>query len=316
MNHRTLPLTATLALSILATQLGGCAAAALVPLMAGGTLTGKEIIGKRDESPKPAKPVVIVGKGVGTVPPAVTAAPAMPAFSTPGTGEAPVPPAPRETEPLRLAGAELEAATSLPPAATDAGNASPSAMPEDDGFAAMTAFVLAAAKDGKPAPGRKSALLDQRTLASLPSTRPCDEQRGALLIDLDPGEKAFDLDDPPSPAPGLADRLRAIRGTGTAVVWIASLPETAEKRIGTILKATGLDPLGIDPVLLLRRTETRKQQILQRADSDWCVLAIAGDRKADFDEVFDYLRNPNSPVAVALDANIGNGWFLVPPPVR
>jgi hypothetical protein len=180
----------------------------------------------------------------------------------------------------------------------------------------MTAFVLTAAKDGRPAPGRKSALLDQRTLASLPSTRLCGEQRGALLIDLDPGEKAFDLDDPPSPAPGLAERLRAIRGTGTAVVWIASLPESAEKRIGTILKATGLDPLGIDPVLLLRRTETRKQQILQRADADWCVLAIAGDRKADFDEVFDYLRNPNGPVAVALEANIGDGWFLVPQPVK
>lgn len=316
MNHRTLPLTATLALSIMATQLGGCAAAALVPLMAGGTLTGKEIIGKRDEGTKPAKPVVIVGKGVGTVPPAVAATPAISPPSTPGGGEALAPPAPREIEPLRMAVAGIEAANPFLPAATGAADASPAATPDDDGFAGMTAFVLAAAKDGKPAPGRKSALLDQRTLASLPSTRPCGDQRGALLIDLDPGDKTFDLDDPPSPAPGLADRLRAIRGTGTAVVWIASLPESAEKRIGTILKATGLDPLGIDPVLLLRRTETRKQQILQRADSDWCVLAIAGDRKADFDEVFDYLRNPNGPVAVALEATIGDGWFLVPPPVK
>ncbi|NLR69346.1 hypothetical protein HGI47_00470 [Novosphingobium sp. ERN07] len=316
MNHPTLPLTATLALSIMATQLGGCAAAALVPLMAGGTLTGKEIIenGKRGDSEGPAKPVVIVGKGVSTVPPAINTTPTQPIASAPGSAEALAPPAASETAPLRVA--EAATAAPFPPSATDVESISPAAAPDDDGYAAMTAFVLAAAKDVKPAPGRKSALLDQRTLASLPSTRPCGEQRGALLIDLDPGDKAFDLDDPPSPAPGLADRLRAIRGTGTAVVWIASLPETAEKPIGTILKATGLDPLGIDPVLLLRRTETRKQQILQRADSDWCVLAIAGDRKADFDEVFDYLRNPNGPVAVALDANIGDGWFLVPPPVK
>ena len=46
------------------------------------------------------------------------------------------------------------------------------------------------------------------------------------------------------------------------------------------------------------------------------VLAIAGDRKADFDEVFDYLRNPDGPVAIALEQFIGAGWFLAPPPIK
>ena len=46
------------------------------------------------------------------------------------------------------------------------------------------------------------------------------------------------------------------------------------------------------------------------------VPAIAGDRKADFDEVFDYLRNPDGPVAIALEQFIGAGWFLAPPPIK
>jgi hypothetical protein len=83
-----------------------------------------------------------------------------------------------------------------------------------------------------------------------------------------------------------------------------------------MVKATGLDPLGLDRVLLLRRGEVRKQQILNRADEDWCMLAIAGDSRSDFDEVFDYLRNPDGPVALALEQYIGAGWFVVPPPIR
>jgi len=32
--------------------------------------------------------------------------------------------------------------------------------------------------------------------------------------------------------------------------------------------------------------------------------------------VFDYLRNPDGPVALALEQYIGAGWFVVPPPIR
>lgn len=296
---RSLPrLTGALLLSLGAVQLGGCAAAALVPMMAGGTLTGKAVAdgAKGDKAAKPVAPVVIVGSGASSLPVPSLPAPTMP------------PPPERASVPISVSEpAELPPATNI---------STPEPLDNTSGFAAMTAFVLSASDGGKPAAGRKSALLDQSSLVSVPKTKTCTDQRNALMIDLDLGDKAFDLNDPPSPAPGLADRLRTIRGTGTAVVWIASLPASSAKRISTILKATGLDPLGIDPILLLRGTETRKQQILLRADADWCVLAIAGDRKADFDEVFDYLRNPDGPVAVALEQNIGDGWFLVPPPIK
>lgn len=286
MIRRALPLLAALA----ATQLSGCVAAAIAPLAATGALGTKVAKGKK--KPVPAKPAptpeVTVGQGVSATPPLLAPTPA---------ADEPIPPA---------ASAVVDAPAKAPaPEAAD-----------DDPYGAMAAYLLAQTESGKTGKARASALLDQRSLVEVPKMSACADQRGAVLIDLDPGDKAFDLDDPPSPVPGLAQHLRRIRGTGTAVVWIASLPDSDAKRLGTILKASGLDPLGIDQVMLLRPRETRKQQILDRADDDWCVLAIAGDRKADFDEVFDYLRNPDGPVAIALEQFIGAGWFLAPPPIQ
>ncbi|MBF9151594.1 hypothetical protein [Novosphingobium jiangmenense] len=283
MIRRALPLMAALA----ATQLSGCVAAAIAPLAATGALGTKAIKGKK--KPDPAKPAptpeVTVGQGVSATPPLLA--------------PAPVVPEPAAAAPMvEAAEAQAEVDSSYDP------------------YGALAAYVLAQVEATTPGKVRTSALLDQRSLVEIPRMSPCADQRGAVLIDLDPGDKAFDLDDPPTPVPGLAQHLRRIRGTGTAVVWIASLPDGDAKRLGTILKATGLDPLGIDQVMLLHSRETRKQQILDRADEDWCVLAIAGDRKADFDEVFDYLRNPDGPVAIALEQFIGAGWFLAPPPIK
>lgn len=285
MMRRALPLLAALA----ATQLSGCVAAALAPLAATGALGTKVAKGKKKPPPAKPAPEVTVGQGVSAPPPLL-------APSTTAT------PAMAEPEPSQSA--------SIDPAPA----ASPSEASPDDSYAAMAAYVLAQTEHS--AKVRSSALLDQRSLVAVPKMSACTDQRGAVLIDLDPGDRVFDLDDPPSPAAGLAAHLRQIRGTGTAVVWISALPDSEAKRLGTILKASGLDPLGIDPVMLLRSRETRKQQILDRADDDWCVLAITGDRKADFDEVFDYLRNPDGPVAIALEQFIGAGWFLAPPPIK
>ena len=184
------------------------------------------------------------------------------------------------------------------------------------GYAAVTEYVLSVIGDGKPVPGRVSALLDQRSLAKMPSMAACNGQRPALIIDLDHDGAPFNLGDAPTPEAGLADQLRTIRGRGVAIVWLASLVQSAERDVLTVVQATGLDPLGLDRALLLRGGETRKQQILNRAHEDWCVLAVAGDRRSDFDEVFDYLRNPDGPVALALEQHIGAGWFLVPPAIR
>ena len=65
-------------------------------------------------------------------------------------------------------------------------------------------------------------------------------------------------------------------------------------------------------MLLIRNDEDRKQTLRQEANLDVCVIAIAGDRRGDFDELFDYLRNPAS--ALGFEGMIGTGWFITPVP--
>ena len=59
--------------------------------------------------------------------------------------------------------------------------------------------------------------------------------------------------------------------------------------------------------------EDRKQVRRWDAARNYCVLAIAGDKRSDFDELYDYLRNPDG--AVALEHMFDNGWFVTPPPL-
>jgi hypothetical protein len=42
-------------------------------------------------------------------------------------------------------------------------------------------------------------------------------------------------------------------------------------------------------------------------------MAIAGDTKSDFDELFEYLKDPHA--AEPLDELLGAGWFLTPLPL-
>jgi len=94
------------------------------------------------------------------------------------------------------------------------------------------------------------------------------------------------------------------------VLWIARLPGGRLDDVAGALKASGLDPEGADQLLLLRSADDRKQVLREQAQEDVCIVAIAGDERGDFDELFDYLRDPGS--AVGLYPMMGEGWFLVP----
>ena len=86
-------------------------------------------------------------------------------------------------------------------------------------------------------------------------------------------------------------------------------------RLQLLLVATGLDPDGEDRLVLLRQPNDRKATRLQQEARRFCVIAFAADRRGDFEEAFDYLRDPEGPVAQALESHIGAGWFLTPPPI-
>lgn len=203
----------------------------------------------------------------------------------------------------RTSGSELSASM---PTERPAGNSA---------YAAFTRYALANALPMAPGEARRSALLDQDSLTTEPALADCADQPLAVMVDLDPGAEPFDLGNPPLPAAGLAENLSALRRAGINVLWSASLPASSADQLYNVLVATGLAPDRSDHLLLLRGNGERKQSRRFDAAEDWCVLAIAGDRKADFDEAFDYLRDPESPVARTLDSYLGAGWFLAPPPI-
>jgi hypothetical protein len=182
-------------------------------------------------------------------------------------------------------------------------------------FAAFVRFALAAAQP-KPGQPLRSALIDPATLTSRPARADCGSQPRAVVIDLDPGKAAFDLDDPPAAAPHLTEQLATLRAAGLTILWQASLPADAAERLHVTLTAVGLDPERADRLLLIRKPGERKQVRRHEAARDWCILAVAGDAKGDFEEAFDYLRDPGGILASALSANLGDGWFLTEQPVH
>ena len=83
--------------------------------------------------------------------------------------------------------------------------------------------------------------------------------------------------------------------------------------LGDVLRASGLDPAGRDILLLTRDPAESKTDRRNAELGDFCIKAIVGDRKGDFDALFDYLRDADVPTP--FDSLLGAGWFLLPPPL-
>ena len=157
-----------------------------------------------------------------------------------------------------------------------------------------------------------SALLTRESaLAFGTELRPCVAREAAVVIDLDPIDAIF--------APGSARQVSAditaavaqLRDAGVIVLWVSQASANDVAGVAAALQASGLDPTGRDPILLVRNEDERKQVLREEANRTVCVVAMAGDERSDFDELFDYLRDPR--LATAYDVRLGSGWFLVPP---
>lgn len=159
----------------------------------------------------------------------------------------------------------------------------------------------------------QSVLLSESGSSSLSQRlRDCPEREPAVIVDLDAGPAAFSPGMAGSPAPGLAEGLARLREAGVIVLWISQIDANQVREVADALVVSGLDPTGRDPLLLARNAEDRKQTLREEANLDVCVIAIAGDRRSDFDELFDFLRDPNG--ARALEGMFGSGWFIAPVP--
>lgn len=189
----------------------------------------------------------------------------------------------------------------------------PLALPRSD-YAGFARFAIAHAADA-PGDTRLSTLVDPTTLSVRPERLGCGAKPPAVAIDLDPGDQTFDPADPPSPAPGLAEQLARLRSAGLVIFWKSGLTVDKADKIYTVLRAVGLDPDRTDRLLLARNRGDSKDARLVAAARDWCFVAVAGDRKGDFLEALDYLRDPSGPIATAVGPLYGAGWFLTPTPI-
>lgn len=177
------------------------------------------------------------------------------------------------------------------------------------GYAAFVDFALASVSGDKI----RSVIVDPRAIGSGGAMRTCPEQDPAVLLDLDPGVVSFDPAEPGLAQPDLTQALARLRAAGIVILWQSALDVGHSAAIYRALAISGLDPAGTDRLLLLSDQEQSKQDRRQAAARYNCIVAIAGDRRGDFDELYDYLKDPGQPLPI--DATIGRGWFLVPPPL-
>lgn len=340
---------AVAAAMLAAPLLGGCVAAALPVLAAGGLAATRD----GGEKTEPVRPHVVLPAEQGTPIPAA-AAMAPPADRTSAPAAAPAAtvrevayadgstvtvinslPANRDAAASAMAGsARLNGLPPPPPPRASARTAtavgpgetvrlsdfavlsSPSDAlahtPPQDGHAAFVAFASREAAIPVVGGERRSALLAD-SASMEPETRGCSIHPAAVLIDVDPAGGTIDLSRPLAGDPELAARLAALRAEGVTIGWTTGRTADQAGAIRRALVASGLDPAGRDELVLLRFPEERKQTRRDEFAKSHCVVAIAGDERADFDELFAYLRDPA--IARPLDKMIGAGWFIVPPPL-
>jgi hypothetical protein len=313
-------------LALAGTALSGCAAAA-IPAIAGSAMIGTQIDGK-DASPaarRAAPPIAAA-----TPPPVVPSSPpaaSMPTASTPPPAAAPAsastpvataaaappPPSPQPSVPVASPSAPLVTS----PAATGITAAVPQpAAPSAPGGAqaGFSQFVrygrgIAAASAG--ATGPLSAMLADPVALDGQRKRCAAREQPVVVIDLDPDGGLFEPPADPERIPGVALGLAVLREAGVKIAWISDLPVAEIGAVRSALELAGLDPRGEDIVSLRRDPEDRKQLRKESLAASSCIIAIAGDTKADFDERFQYLKNPEA--GKALEAAIGDGWFLIEP---
>jgi len=186
-------------------------------------------------------------------------------------------------------------------------NASPYA-----GFAAHALQQSARLEAGE---GIESVVLIPRVDIFKPKTMACEGKPLAVAIDLDDttgGDwtKAETL----YRQNGLIEVLASLRAAEISVIWLSDQPVAASEKISAILNEAGFSQSESDDFLFLDRGgEDRKQVRRWDAARNYCIVAIAGDDRADFDELYDYLRDPDG--AITLEKMFDNGWFLTPPPL-
>ncbi|MEH6827095.1 hypothetical protein [Parasphingorhabdus sp.] len=187
--------------------------------------------------------------------------------------------------------------------------------PEASPYADFAAHALKQSARLEAGEGVESVVLIPRVDIFKPETMACEHKPLAVVIDLDDvtgrdwikAETLYRQN-------GLIEVLNSLRAAEISVIWLSDQPVTASQRISAILNEAGFSQSESDDFLFLDRgAEDRKQVRRWDAARNYCIVAMAGDDRADFDELYDYLRDPDG--AITLNNMFDNGWFLTPPPL-
>lgn len=219
------------------------------------------------------------------------------------------------TKPVAGADAIAEAAEPrvVPTALTVLPRPAPANSTGDPDIEAFATFATEQNKAPSPGGNRFSAILPRANELRVARTA-CQSLPAAVIVDLDPGRGTFDPLMPGTADPALGGALARLRAQGITVAWLSRLGSNFEAATRESLARTGLDPAGADTLLLLHDIAERKQSLRDQIAKRHCPVAMLGDERADFDELYLYLKNPDG--ALALDAMIGKGWFLASPFAR
>lgn len=210
---------------------------------------------------------------------------------------------------IDLLGIEDASAVTVIKGPLPAPNQSIAAEIDTGAFDSLVRYVSDQAISTAPGTQRLSAYLEKPS--ALDGKRAeCIAHSAMVLIDLDPKEADFSPREEAKAPAALATGLAELRDKGVTIAWISRASVWFAGDIRVALKRSGLDPAGKDQLILMRYPGDRKQTRRKDLAGSACVIAIAGDTREDFDELYEYLKRPEA--AGQLEALIGDGWFLIP----
>ena len=283
-------------LALAGMSLSGCVAAA-IPALAGAGIIGTRVDGEQAGETVGNAPSVAVAPPAPEPTPALAAppppsAPAAAAVAAPVVAEAPAPP----TAPQALA------------AYPDPANPIPD---NQYGFARFVRYGQASAVGANNGADLLSAMLSDPVALDGKRRRCAVGEQAVAVIDLDPEGGVFTPPAKPVRQDGLALGLAVLREAGVEIAWLSDMPVERSGQLRAVLEQSGLDPRGQDIISLSRGADDSKQKRRENLAGITCVVAIAGDERADFDERYKYLRSPEA--GAGLEPLIGDGWFLIEP---
>lgn len=179
-------------------------------------------------------------------------------------------------------------------------------------FLNFSQYALAQASRRDQGLGVQSVILVEQVSLGAPETVTCGAKPLAVIVDLDASATTVSSSD--SLTRPLGSLLEDIRDAGLRLIWISGVSQAeVTSTLDPLRQGTNPAIKSEDLISLQEQGGLRKQERRWNLAQYYCIIAVAGDEKSDFDELFNYLRNPD--YAVSLGKYWEHGWFIVPHPV-